>query len=139
VRKCARIVIGVVVGLVLPCATICVYILVVGSPFRPADTDKLDTDKLKALRVKADLAGLSAVCTTFRSDYGRWPASPEELLDPLFSPKGSRFEYLSRPALDPWTGAPFTGRILLDSALQIVSLGADRAPGGEGPALDIVV
>lgn len=72
---------------------------------------------------------LIAAVDHYRRDNLRVP-TPGERLDALVP------QYLRRVPIDPW-GTPFVYRTQGGDWADIVSLGADRAPGGVGLATDV--
>jgi general secretion pathway protein G len=91
-------------------------------------------------KARADLECIAQASRLFRSDHGRWPTSVTELESVSLLPDGSRSgPYLAGPALDPWTGVPYAMRTGGFGRIELTSLGADGAPGGEGLDSDVVI
>lgn len=103
------------------------------------------TDDAKVAAAKSDLNTLSNALQNFRLDCGRYPTTEEGLnalrVQPSGNATGWKGPYLTKdlPA-DPWGGAyvyQYPGQSGGDSYL-LESYGADGAPGGTGPAEDII-
>lgn len=101
------------------------------------------TDDAKVATAKSNIAQLHSLLEQFRLDTGRYPTT-QEGLDALLTPPPdvkNWHQYIDRGKLtDPWDN-PYhyeypnpngTSSYLLES------YGADGAPGGEGPAADII-
>lgn len=91
-------------------------------------------------KASADLNSIAQAARLFRHDHGRWPSSIMELETAMVRPTGgSSGPYLKGPALDPWSQVPYQLRAGCAGALELLSLGADRVPGGQGTASDLMV
>jgi len=95
--------------------------------------------KLKAARAQIELLGTAL--DTFRLDVGRYPTSQEGLEALRRQPGGvERWDgpYLKKEVpMDPW-GKPYVYRSPGDhGAYDLLSYGADGAPGGEGDNHDV--
>ncbi len=73
----------------------------------------------------------------FEDDYGRSPASIDELMTPPPRPDRTTLRYLEVPPNDPWTGVQYLSRVHPDGHLTLTSWGADQVLGGEGWDADI--
>ncbi|GAB6064586.1 type II secretion system major pseudopilin GspG [Deferrisoma palaeochoriense] len=95
---------------------------------------KLESSKVKT--AKAQIEMLATACDTFRLDVGRYPRSLEELRHS--TEPGWDGPYLPKEIpKDPW-GNPYLYKVPGDHGdYDIISLGADGQPGGEGNAADI--
>lgn len=119
------VIIGVVAALIVP--------NVIGRP-----------DQARVAVADADLRSIAASLEMYRLDNRAYPTArqglqaltvrPTEPPLPLVWPEGG---YLPAAPVDPW-GNPYL-YVLPDSGAgyELVSLGADGAPGGEGVAADI--
>ena len=95
--------------------------------------------KLKAARAQIELLGTAL--DTFRLDVGRYPTTQEGLDALRRQPGGAeRWDgpYLKKEVpMDPW-GKPYVYRSPGDhGAYDLLSYGADGAPGGEGDNHDV--
>ncbi len=104
---------------------------------------QLDRSKVTAARVQ--VRALGAAIETMRMDLGRYPSDEEGIALLNTPPRGDdavlwRGPYLDADTpLDPWGAAYVYAAPTTDFGRpRIVSLGADRAEGGEGLASDIV-
>lgn len=98
-------------------------------------------EKAKVKAAKAQIELLSTALDTFRLDVGRYPTSQEGLEALRSQPGGlERWDgpYLKKDVpLDPW-GKPYVYKSPGDHGpFDIVSNGADGAPGGDGDNRDI--
>ncbi len=82
-----------------------------------------DRDAAGRQRVTADLARFLRASAAFEAEHGRWPASLAELAIP--------------PPIDPWTGEPLLPINHPGERWDLVSYGADQAPGGSEWDTDI--
>ncbi|TFG90513.1 MAG: type II secretion system protein GspG [Syntrophobacterales bacterium] len=101
---------------------------------------KVGTSKQKA--AKAQIALFETTLDTYRLDMGRYPTEEEGLAALREKPEGAEDwdgPYLSKELpLDPW-GTPYVYVSPGEHGdFDIISLGADKAPGGEGENIDIV-
>lgn len=93
---------------------------------------------------RLQLEQISATLEMFRLDIGRYPNDSEGLKALVDAPIGLsswRGPYLRKAenVLDPW-GRPLIYRPGSDGqSFQLVSLGADGKPGGEGESRDVVI
>ena len=100
---------------------------------------QIGKSEIKAARAQID--GLEKAVEHFRIDTGHFPTTDQGLnvlfVKPANEPKW-RGPYLKKEApLDPW-GNPYTYRAPGERAdFDIISLGKDGQPGGEGEAADI--
>lgn len=91
-------------------------------------------------KARADLETIAQAARIFRHDHGRWPSSLVELETVIPRPDGrSSGPYVNGPALDPWSQVPYQLRPGSSGALEVISLGADRVPGGLGTDSDLIV
>ena len=91
---------------------------------------------------KAQIEGLSKALDTYRLDTGRYPTTEQTLAALQAKPADeSRWNgpYLQKAVpLDPW-GRPYVYRVQGSSSeFELMSLGKDGQPGGEGDAADVV-
>ncbi len=98
-------------------------------------------EKAKVKAAKAQIELLSTSLDTFRLDVGRYPTSQEGLEALRTQPGGlERWDgpYLKKDVpLDPW-GKPYIYKSPGDHGpFDILSYGADGAPGGDGDNHDI--
>jgi general secretion pathway protein G len=98
-------------------------------------------EKAKVRAAKAQIELLSTALDTFRLDVGRYPSSQEGLEALMRQPGGlERWDgpYLKKDLPpDPW-GASYAYRSPGEHGpFDIISSGADKAPGGEGDNRDI--
>jgi general secretion pathway protein G len=105
----------------------------------PRYFSQIGTSEIKAARAQID--GFEKAVELFRIDVGHFPTSEQGLAvlftKPANEPKW-RGPYLKKaPPLDPW-GNPYVYRSPGQRGdFDIVSLGKDGQPGGEGEAADI--
>jgi general secretion pathway protein G len=100
---------------------------------------RVGQSRQKAAQVQIELLG--AALDQFKLDVGRYPSSQEGLTALQQSPgnaPGWEGPYLKKDVpLDPW-GNPYQYRSPGEHGeYDIVSLGSDRAPGGDGEATDV--
>ncbi|GAC1599651.1 MAG: type II secretion system major pseudopilin GspG [Ramlibacter sp.] len=94
----------------------------------------------KAKTAAVQIADLEKTLELFKLDVGRYPTA-EEGLDALVKKPASAASW-SGPylkggvPLDPWSH-PYVYRPVAGGSFEILSLGADGAPGGEGENADI--
>jgi general secretion pathway protein G len=98
-------------------------------------------EKAKVKAAKAQIELLSTALDTFRLDVGRYPTSQEGLEALRTQPGGlERWDgpYLKKDVpVDPW-GKPYVYKSPGDhGSFDILSYGADGAPGGDGDNHDI--
>lgn len=96
--------------------------------------------KAKQNVAKQKLASVEQAVQMFNYDYGRFPATLDELVT---RPSDVPPERWSQPSLkakdliDPW-GKPWVFRVPGDHGVfDLSSLGADGSPGGEGDNADV--
>lgn len=95
----------------------------------------------KSKTAAVQIADLEKALELFKLDVGRFP-STEEGLDALVKKPASVTAGWNGPYLksavptDPW-GRPYQYKRNADGSIDIVSLGADGAPGGEGENADV--
>ena len=105
----------------------------------PRYFSQIGKSEVKAARAQID--ALEKAVEQYRLDTGKFPTN-EQGLNVLFVRPSSepRWQgpYLKKaPPLDPW-GNPYVYRTLgAEGDFEIISLGKDGAPGGEGEAADI--
>ncbi|WP_143890178.1 type II secretion system major pseudopilin GspG [Tepidimonas alkaliphilus] len=103
----------------------------------PRILDQLGGAKSKTVAVQ--IADLEKALDLFRLDVGRYPTTEEGLQALIKAPagvKGWNGPYLKGDLpVDPW-GNPYH-YTLRDGRVEIISYGADGAPGGEGENADI--
>lgn len=95
----------------------------------------------KSKTAAVQIADIEKALELFKLDVGRFPTT-EEGLDALAKRPASVTSGWSGPYLkgtlptDPW-GKPYHYQLVPSGAVEIMSLGADAAPGGEGENADI--
>lgn len=99
-------------------------------------------DEARVSVAETDMRAIAGALQLYRIDNGGYPTTTQGLVAlaerpvspplPRTWPAGG---YLSTPPLDPW-GAPYVYRAE-GGTFDIVSLGADSAPGGDGVNADI--
>lgn len=100
------------------------------------------TEKAKQKAAQAQIENFRTALEAFRLDVGRYPSAAEGLEALRTKPQGVENwdgPYLNKAVpLDPW-GKPYVyaspGQ---HGDFDLASLGADGAPGGEGPNKDVV-
>lgn len=97
--------------------------------------------RAKGQTAVTQIESLRAALDLFLLDTGRYP-NPREGLGALVADPGNlpgwRGPYLAEALpVDPW-GNPYRYRITREGRVEIASLGADAAEGGEGEAADIL-
>lgn len=101
-------------------------------------------DEARAVAAKQDLAVISQALKLYRLDNQRYPSAEQGLgaliakpetapLPPNWKPGG----YLERPPRDPWGNSYVYVNPGLHGEIDVLSLGADGKPGGEGFDADI--
>jgi general secretion pathway protein G len=104
----------------------------------PAVMDRLGGAKTKTAGIQ--IADLDKALEIFKLDVGRYPTNAEGLqaLSPPASANGWNGPYLKGglPA-DPWGNPYHYANPGPNGGLEILSLGADNAPGGEGENVDV--
>ena len=105
----------------------------------PAVMEKFSGSKPKAAAIQ--IADLSKAADLFKLDVGRYPSNEEGLEALTKKPAtaaGWAGPYLkgSTP-LDPWSKPYAYTNPTANGGIEIMSLGADSAPGGEGNNADI--
>lgn len=101
-------------------------------------------DEAKQVAAKQDISSIMQALNLYRLDNSQYPSTAQGLqalvIKPEQEPIPSNYKpggYLSKLPVDPW-GTPY--QYLnpgLQSDVDIISLGADRQPGGEGMNADI--
>ena len=95
----------------------------------------------KSKTAAVQIADIDKAMELFKLDVGRFPTT-EEGLDALVKKPASVTSGWSGPYLkgsvpnDPW-GKPYRYQLAPSGTVEILSLGADGAPGGEGENADI--
>ena len=109
----------------------------------PRLMQQLDRSKQTAARVQ--VRAISAAIETMRLDLGRYPTNEEGIALLNAPPQGVDADLWRGPYLDaetpvdPWGGAYVYEAPQADfERPRVASLGADKEPGGEGLAEDIV-
>lgn len=97
-------------------------------------------DEARAMAARQDIATIEQSLRLFRLDNGRYPTQSEGLQALVSRPDGvspAWRQYLDRLPADPW-GRPY-GYLNPGARgeVDVFSLGADGAAGGEGSATDI--
>lgn len=117
-----------------------VIIGVLGALIVPQFMDRPDQAKVTAAR--SDLKAIATALEMYRLDNGHYPTTEQGLQAlvarpdtdppaPHWSPRG----YLRQVPVDPW-GSPYR-YTLKNNAIELLSLGADKQPGGTGSATDL--
>lgn len=106
----------------------------------PAVMDRLGGAKSKAAAIQ--IADLDKSLELFKLDVGRYPTNAEGLQALVTKPNsasGWNGPYLKGGALpaDPWGNAYRYANPGPGGGIEILSLGADNAPGGEGENADV--
>lgn len=99
-------------------------------------------DEARVAVAETDMRTVAGALQLYRLDNGRYPSTAQGLAAlaerPISPPMPRTWPdggYLSEVPVDPW-GTPYVYRSEA-STFDLVSLGADAAPGGEGVAADI--
>lgn len=97
--------------------------------------------RAKARTARLQMQTLSAALESYRGDVGRPPSQDEGLKALIVAPEGADGwlgPYLRDAGAlkDPW-GRPLAYK-MVDDQIDLVSLGADGKPGGQGVDADIV-
>jgi general secretion pathway protein G len=104
------------------------------------------TDDAKVGAAKSDIKTLSSALEAFKLDCGRYPTTDEGLQALVVAPsdvQGWKSAYIKTGniPLDPWGTEyhyEYPGPDGGENSFLIESYGADKAPGGEGYAADII-
>ena len=104
---------------------------------RSAEELSNDPDAVRALQTQGLMRLLEMHLWTFQKSAARLPASFQEMVDAeqIFPAPARRV--MQKSLVDFW-GTPLRFE-LNDQSIVLTSLGADKEPGGEGPAEDLVV
>ncbi|KAF0675837.1 type II secretion system major pseudopilin GspG [Profundibacterium mesophilum] len=103
-------------------------------------------DEARATVARTDIRTIASALELYRLDNRTYPTTAQGLealaerpTSPPEPPNWVSGGYLQQVPLDPW-GAPYAYRSPGESGggFDLVSLGADGAPGGEGSASDII-
>ena len=100
-------------------------------------------DEAKRVAAKADIAAIVQSLKIYRLDNGAYPSTEQGLLAlvqrPATNPVPSNWTkpYLDRVPKDPWGGDYQYLNPGVKGEIDVFSLGADHARGGEGNAADI--
>ena len=101
-------------------------------------------DEAKRVAAKADVAAIVQALKLYRLDNGFYPATDQGLVAlvrrPAPSPAPGNWKqggYLERLPKDPWGGDYQYLNPGVKGEIDVFSLGADRARGGEGSGADI--
>lgn len=101
-------------------------------------------DEARITAARQDIATISQALNLYKLDNGRYPSTEQGLMAlvkmPGIAPIPNNWKsegYLDRVPKDPW-GTPYQYlQPGLHGAIDVFSLGADRAGGGEGSDADI--
>ena len=101
-------------------------------------------DEARITAAKSDIATVNQALNLYKLDNGRYPSTEQGLAalvkKPTIAPIPDNWKgegYLDRVPKDPW-GTPYQYlQPGLHGAIDVFSLGADRASGGEGSDADI--
>jgi general secretion pathway protein G len=99
-------------------------------------------DEAKRVAAKADVNALVSALKIYRLDNGFYPGTDQGLAALVQRPTtnpvpGNWKQYLDRLPKDPWGGDYQYLNPGVRGEIDVFSLGADRARGGEGNAADI--
>ena len=99
-------------------------------------------DEAKRVAAKADIGAIVQALKLYRLDNGFYPSTDQGLLALVQRPAsnpvpGNWKPYLDRLPRDPWGGDYQYLQPGVRGEIDVFSLGADRARGGEGNAADI--
>jgi general secretion pathway protein G len=101
-------------------------------------------DEARRVAAKADIAAIVQALKLYRLDNGNYPATDQGLLalvqKPTSNPVPPNWKqggYLERLPKDPWQGDYQYLNPGVRGEIDVFSLGADRARGGEGNNADI--
>jgi general secretion pathway protein G len=99
-------------------------------------------DEAKRVAAKADVNAIVATLKLYRLDNGGYPTTDQGLValvqKPATNPVPPNWKpYLDRLPKDPWGGDYQYLNPGVKGEIDVFSLGADRARGGEGNAADI--
>ena len=99
-------------------------------------------DEAKRIAAKADVGAIVQTLKLYRLDNGFYPSTEQGLValvqKPATNPVPNNWRpYLDRLPKDPWQGDYQYLQPGVRGEIDVFSLGADRARGGEGNAADI--
>ena len=99
-------------------------------------------DEAKRIAAKADVGAIVQTLKLYRLDNGFYPSTEQGLValvqKPATNPVPNNWRpYLDRLPKDPWQGEYQYLQPGVRGEIDVFSLGADRARGGEGNAADI--
>ncbi len=101
-------------------------------------------DEAKRVAAKADVRAIGQALKLYRLDNGFYPTTEQGLgaltARPTTQPEPPNWKqggYLDRLPKDPWGGDYQYLAPGVKGEIDVFSLGADRAPGGEGNAADV--
>lgn len=99
-------------------------------------------DEARVIAAKHDIRTLTSALKLYRLDNGSYPSTEQGLEALVTKPQGGRATkkwrvYLDRIPQDPWDGTYQYINPGVHGDIDILSLGADQAPGGEGMNTDI--
>ena len=99
-------------------------------------------DEAKRIAAKADVAAIVQTLKLYRLDNGFYPTTEQGLMalvqKPTTNPQPANWRpYLDRLPKDPWQGEYQYLQPGVRGEIDVFSLGADRARGGEGSNADI--
>jgi general secretion pathway protein G len=100
---------------------------------------QISKSEIKA--AKAQIDGFEKALEQYRLDVGKFPSSEQGLgvlyVRPATEPRWQGPYLKKEPPLDPWGNAYVYRTPGANGDFEIISLGKDGAPGGEGDAADI--
>jgi hypothetical protein len=124
--------------------TVMALVFVRGDPAGPGGGEWEEELRTRADRAMLEMLVLRSVVEEHCRKEGRFPSGPDwvqalRIVDPDSGlPRHPALDTLADPGgLDPW-GNPYVLRVHADGSFEVLSLGADGFPGGEGAAADIV-
>lgn len=101
---------------------------------RPFTGGDADDDEINIERTEARLRAAAMLLIAARRESGSYPQTLDALAEKL---PGIHPSVVERAIVDAW-GTPITASIG-EHGFRLISLGADRQPGGEGAAADLTV
>lgn len=87
------------------------------------------------VRLQADMQAILDAANMIHAFTGRYPESIQEMVEAR-DENGKKLPGFTDEPLDPW-GNPYVYEVV-DGEPRVMSLGRDKAEGGEGPDADIV-
>ena len=101
------------------------------------------TEDAKRAAAQAQIKGIESALQLYKLDNGNFPSLEQGLRAlverPTSGPSAKNWKaggYLAKVPVDPW-GTPYKYAITSEGEVEIVSMGADGQPGGDGKNADI--